>query len=125
MNFKGDRFLAQGIFYDGPTPPSGIFDNFTKISSTSGDLKPLSYLDMVLSFDLDDFADLRWGHFKANYSVSLLTSFYSISSHLIGVSHFSETLLKAAEDELNVRTFFSYPQTRLNSSLFHSTGPPN
>ena len=40
--------------------------------------------------------------------VHLLTFFCSGSLHMLGVSHFSETLLEAVEDELTVGVFFSY-----------------
>ena len=33
----------------------------------------------------------------------------SMSFHMLGVSHFSETLLEAIEGELKVRVAFSYP----------------
>jgi len=41
--------ISQVIFYDGPTPPPGIFDNFTNIPSLSSDLKTSSYADMIPS----------------------------------------------------------------------------
>jgi len=40
--------------------------------------------------------------------IPLLTFFYSGSLHTLGVSPFSETLLKAVEDEITVRVFFSH-----------------
>ena len=44
---------------------------------------------------------------RTRYFVSLLTLLSSGSFHMLGVSHFSETLLEAVEDELTVRVFFS------------------
>jgi hypothetical protein len=41
---------------------------------------------------------------------------------MLGVSYFSETLLKAVEDELTVRVSFTYLETELNLSPSHSTG---
>jgi len=43
-----NQTITQAIFYDGPTPPPGIFDNFTNIPSLSSDLKTRSYADAIL-----------------------------------------------------------------------------
>ena len=40
----------------------------------------------------------------------------------LGVSHFSETFLKAVESELTVSVSLSYLRTKLNLSPSHSTG---
>jgi len=42
-----NQTISQVIFYDGPTPPPGVFDNFTNIPSLSSDLKTSSYADMI------------------------------------------------------------------------------
>jgi len=55
----GSQTIAQLIFYDGPTPPTGTFDNFTNIPSNSSDLKTHSYVDMILSADTNSTAGLR------------------------------------------------------------------
>ena len=46
--------------------------------------------------------------FGTCYLVSLLTLFYSGTAQMLPVTHFSETLLKAVEDELEVRRTFSH-----------------
>ena len=51
--------IYQNYFYDGPTPPPGVFDNFTNIPSVSGDLKTRSYLDMILTTEITSTAGLR------------------------------------------------------------------
>lgn len=35
------------LFYDGPTPPAGVFDNFTAIAHVSDDTKTRSYNDLL------------------------------------------------------------------------------
>ena len=58
-SYAGDQFVAQVFFYDAPTPPPGIFDNFTNISTISSDLKTRSYLDVILSSVANSTAGLR------------------------------------------------------------------
>ena len=53
------QFVSQTFFYDAPTAPPGIFDNFTKIASISSDLKTRSYLDLVLNSGSNTTAGLR------------------------------------------------------------------
>lgn len=59
ISVAGNQLINLGIFYDGPTPPTGIFDNFTNILSVSRDLKTRSYTDMILSSGSNSTADLR------------------------------------------------------------------
>jgi len=47
---------------------------------------------------------------------------YSASWQMLGVSHFSSTLLEAAENELKVSVSFSYLLIKPNLSPSHSTG---
>jgi len=49
VSFGGNTIAGQNIFYDGPTPPPGTFDNFTKIPSDSQELKTRSYFEMIAS----------------------------------------------------------------------------
>lgn len=88
----------MGVFYDGPTPPPGTFDNFTKITYLSTDLKTRSYLDMALTA-------------PANFTSGLRGTW-----QMLGVSHFSETFLKAVQDE---HTYWS-AQSRRKSGIFFS-----
>jgi len=43
-----NQTVTQVVFYDGPTPPPGIFDNFTNIPSLSSDLKTGPFIGAVL-----------------------------------------------------------------------------
>ena len=61
--------------------------------------------------------------FGTCYLVSLLILIYSGTWQMLPVTHFSETLLEAIEEELEVRGTFSYPCIGLNPSLAHSIGP--
>ena len=45
----GRSLIGQQVFYDAPTPPPGVFDNFTKIPVISNGMKTRSYLDMILT----------------------------------------------------------------------------
>jgi len=39
---------AIGLFYDAPTPPVGVFDDFLAIQPTQGNVSTLSYSDYIL-----------------------------------------------------------------------------
>ena len=47
-------------------------------------------------------------HFGTRYLAPLLILFYSGTWQMLPVTHFSETLLEAVEDELKVREALSY-----------------
>ena len=55
----GNQVIVGMFFYDGPTPPPGIFDNFTSIPSDIGEVKTRSYLDMILSSPTNSSAGIR------------------------------------------------------------------
>ena len=59
ISYQGSQFITQSIFYDGPTPPPGTFDNFSSIPTILSDLKTRSYLDMVLSAPANTTMGLR------------------------------------------------------------------
>ena len=59
VSTTGLQLVSQGIFYDGPTPPSCTFDNSTNILPISSDLKTRSYSDMILSADSNSTAGSR------------------------------------------------------------------
>lgn len=58
-SFGGVQTIGGGFFYDGPTPPPGVFDNFTNIPSVLSDLKTRSYPDMILSIPSNSSAGFR------------------------------------------------------------------
>ena len=43
--------ITLSVFYDSPIPPPDIFDSFTNIPSILGDLKTLSYSDLISGAD--------------------------------------------------------------------------
>jgi len=45
----GNQTIINVMFYDGPTPPPGTFDNFTNIPSLSSDVGTRSYADAILN----------------------------------------------------------------------------
>jgi hypothetical protein len=59
ITYQGNLFIYQGLFYDSPTAPPGIFDSFINIPSVLSDLKTRSYLDMILSSGANSTADFR------------------------------------------------------------------
>ena len=59
ITYQGNLLVNQGLFYDSPNAPPGIFDSFTNISSVSSDLKTRSYLDMILSTSANSTAGFR------------------------------------------------------------------
>ena len=59
LSYQGNLLVNQGLFYDSPTAPSGIFDSFTNIPSVSSDLKTRSYVDMILSSSANGTAGFR------------------------------------------------------------------
>ncbi|KAK0499150.1 FAD dependent oxidoreductase [Armillaria luteobubalina] len=46
---SGQVSLSSMIFYDGPTPPDGIFDDFLAIPASAKDITTRSFLDLVVS----------------------------------------------------------------------------
>ena len=59
ISYEGNQIVAQVFFYDAPTPPPGIFDNFTNIATISSDLKTRPYLNLISSSGVNTTADLR------------------------------------------------------------------
>ena len=59
ISSAGNQVINQGIFYDGPTPPPGTFDNFTNVPSVASDLKTRSYSDLILSASTEGATNLR------------------------------------------------------------------
>ena len=59
ISYEGVPFVAQGFFYDGPTPPPGTFSGFDDIFTLYSDLKTRSYLDLILSAPANSSGYLR------------------------------------------------------------------
>ena len=109
--------VTQSIFYDGTTPPSGIFDGFTNIPCVSRDLKTRSYVDMISSAKANSAAGLRYGRLRACRPSYWLILLRRGSFHMVSVSHFSEIFLKAVEQEMKVRATFCCLRTGFNLSI--------
>ena len=45
--FSGEPGVSLLMFYDGPTPPDGIFDDYLAIPSSMNDVKTRSFVDFV------------------------------------------------------------------------------
>jgi len=48
------------LFYDGPTPPAGVFDNFTSIAHISDNTKTRSYYDLLKFNDFGVIKTQNW-----------------------------------------------------------------
>ena len=59
VSYAGNQIISLLLFYDSPTLPPGIFDNFTSILPVTSDVKTRSYLDMILSAPSNSTAGLR------------------------------------------------------------------
>ena len=93
VSAAGTLLVSQSIFYDGSTPPSCMFDNFTIILPASSVLRTRSYSDMILSGDANSAARFRSVRLRIYRSVCSLILF-SASFHMLGINGFSETLLE-------------------------------
>ena len=51
--------IIQSLFYDGPNPPPGIFDQFLAIPHFMQDIGTRSFLSLVKSMPSDPTASLR------------------------------------------------------------------
>ena len=56
---RAQLLISIMMFYDAPSHPSGIFDQFLAIPSASYDVSVRSYLDLVLTEDVSISANLR------------------------------------------------------------------
>ncbi len=67
------------MFYNGPTPPDGIFDDFLAIPASAQDISTRSFFDLInsTSVSTDAAAGYRWGLFTSSYTpaLALLTAY--------------------------------------------------
>ena len=75
VSTAGTCWVGQGIFYNGPTPPSCMPDNLTNILPISSDLWTRSYSDMILSADANSTAGSRSVRFRTYRSACSLILF--------------------------------------------------
>ncbi|KAL0951020.1 hypothetical protein HGRIS_007761 [Hohenbuehelia grisea] len=90
--------VSVTLFYDGPSPPPGIFDDFLAISHLSKDIKPRSFVSVVQASP----SNLTYGTRGAFHSVPIL--------------EYSEAVVKAI---LNESKFWG-PKLNLKSGIFIS-----
>ncbi|EIN08932.1 FAD-binding domain-containing protein [Punctularia strigosozonata HHB-11173 SS5] len=90
--------ISQLLFYDGPTPPDGIFDEFLAIPHFSEDVSTRDFVSLVQSSPSDATAGTR-GVF-----------------HTVGVTDYSDTFLEIVKNE----TIFWGNDLVLQSGLFIS-----
>ncbi|KAK0505193.1 hypothetical protein EDD18DRAFT_1061398 [Armillaria luteobubalina] len=97
----GQPGVSQLLFYDGPSPPDGIFDDFLAIPHFTQDVKTRDYMSLVLSSPSNATQNLR-GVFN---TVSLLG--------------YSDTLIDAILNETKARSFFAAGEP-IDTGLFIS-----
>ncbi|KAF5356904.1 hypothetical protein D9756_006848 [Leucocoprinus leucothites] len=115
----GEPGISQLLFYDGPTPPPGIFDNFMKVPFFTRDIKTRDLLSLVKASPANATANQR------------------AIFHTVSVLDYSRSLLDAVHNEtkfwglrltnlltLDTGTFISYDvEPFLPSILSHNVTP--
>ncbi|OCH91179.1 FAD-binding domain-containing protein [Obba rivulosa] len=105
----GEAGVSQLLFYDGPTPPSGIFDDFLAIQSFTSDVSTRSFLSLVQA------------------SPSNATSGTRAIFHTVSLLEYSASMLDAVLNEttfwgerlgLDSATFISYDVEPFLPSVF-------
>ena len=59
QSYNEGPMVIQSLFYDGPTPPPGTFDQFLAIPHFMQDIGTRSFLSLVKSMPSDPTANLR------------------------------------------------------------------
>ncbi|KAL0954148.1 hypothetical protein HGRIS_005285 [Hohenbuehelia grisea] len=80
----GQPGVSQLLFYDGPSPPPGVFDDFLKIPHLTKDVKTRSFLSLVTSSPSDATAGTRGIFHSApvlGYSPTFLKAVVNESVH--------------------------------------------
>ncbi|THG96512.1 hypothetical protein EW026_g5333 [Hermanssonia centrifuga] len=95
----GEPGVSQLIFYDAPTPPAGIFDDFLAIPFFTKDISTRSFLSLVQSSPANATSNTR----AAFNTVSLLQYTPNIMKAIVNESIFWGTQLSLAS-----ATFISY-----------------
>lgn len=94
-----DIGVSQLIFYDGPTPPAGIFDEFLAIPHLTQDIMTRDFLSLVLASPANATAGIR-GNFNSVPLRSLTPTMYEAIRN--------ETKFWGSRLLLNSGTFISY-----------------
>lgn len=111
FNFASNTPIGEvSIFYDGPTPPDGMFDEFLAIPALSQDISTRSFLSLILSDPSNGTAGLR-GYFNT-------VSLYEITPSILAAVA-NETLYWASQLESDVPGLFvSYDVEPFLPSVF-------
>ncbi|KAI0819872.1 FAD-binding domain-containing protein [Trametes gibbosa] len=108
----GEPGLSLLLFYDAPTVPAGIFDDYLAIPHFTKDVKTREFLDLVQSFP----ANISGGERVAFHTVSLLDYTDKIMDAVL-----NETKFWGSQLSLQGGTFFSYDvEPFLPSILSHA-----
>ncbi|KAF7327044.1 FAD-binding PCMH-type domain-containing protein [Mycena kentingensis (nom. inval.)] len=88
VSLAGVPVISHIMFYDGPTPPAGIFDDFLAIESVQSDAKTRSFLDFISATPTD-----VGGARGAFHSISLLQYTSTMMAAIVNETNFWGTLL--------------------------------
>ncbi|KAF8551799.1 FAD-binding domain-containing protein [Imleria badia] len=120
----GELVVAEVLFYDEPTPPAGIFDEFLAIPSLIQDVYTRSYLSFVRSVPQNENAGIR-GVFNTisatKYPLSLLQSivdetlYWGAQECTLLVNYNVEVFLPSFLDHNSTPT--AYPPSRLHGIM--------
>ncbi|KAK0229779.1 FAD-binding domain-containing protein [Armillaria nabsnona] len=99
---SGQVFLSTQMFYDGPTPPDGIFNDFLAIPASAQDITTRSFFDLINS---------------TSVSINAAAGYRIVYNH-IPTLEYSESFIQGIIDELN----FWGPTLSAHGELFVSYG---
>ncbi|KIJ50387.1 hypothetical protein M422DRAFT_777110 [Sphaerobolus stellatus SS14] len=101
--------ISQLLFYDGPTPPAGIFDDFLAIPYLTKDVSTRSFLSLVQASP----ANVTYGERASFHSVSVLDFTPNILNVIL-----NETVYWGSRLSLKTGTFISYDVEPFLSTIF-------
>ncbi|KAK0224251.1 hypothetical protein IW262DRAFT_882938 [Armillaria fumosa] len=82
---SGQVFLSSQMFYDGPTPPDGIFDDFLAIPASAQDITTRSFFELINS---------------SSVSTNAAAGYRTVYNH-IPTLEYSDSFIEGIIDELN------------------------
>lgn len=88
------------MFYDGPTPPAGIFDDFLAIPHVGADVKTRSFTSMLADAPANVTANVRYLDFIYITRVELI--FLRTFFQTVPVKVWTPNILAAIVNETNV-----------------------
>ncbi len=104
------------VFYDAPTAPSGIFDDFLNISVLSNNASTRSFKDHVASFGGGFQSGLRWVDNGGAIS-RFLTIIHRTVFHSVSLLNHSQAVVDAVANETAVRRLLLFPADKLTEPL--------